>query len=126
MVAGQVTYTGSSAHKTYDSPAGPPAIKADKAKCDRFAVGDWPKLRAALQEAILAGVVGIFRDGYPTRAWVKINGVLHEARLTIVQKDESKKIDSADYHGFPIDDPKQYPVPAERIRDAPSVQIPTL
>jgi hypothetical protein len=36
-IAAKATYTGSAAHKTYPSSAGPPALKADKAKCDYYA-----------------------------------------------------------------------------------------
>jgi hypothetical protein len=121
-----VTYTGNAAHKTYHSPAGPPAIRADKAKCDRFADSAWPRLLEALREAIVTGFVSEFRDGYPARAWVWINQTLHEARLTVVQKDDEKNLDSADYHGFPINDPRQFPEPAELLQYAPRVQIPTI
>ena len=41
----------------------------------------------------------LHRGGFPSRAWVWINGVLHEAHLT----------GNGEYHGFPLDDPKQYP-----------------
>ena len=33
-LAKRVTYTGNPKHKTYPSPAGPPAKRADAAKCD--------------------------------------------------------------------------------------------
>jgi hypothetical protein len=94
-VAARVTYTGSALHKSYPSPAGPPALRADR-------------------QAISARCVGSFRGGFPSRAWVWINGVLHEARLT----------GAGDYHGFPINDPRQYPEPQVRLEEAPRVQIP--
>lgn len=115
-LARQVTYTGNPKHKTYPSPAGPPAKRADAAKCDKYAVADWPKLRCALRRAIRAGCVSDFRGTFPFRAWVWINGVLHEARLT----NEA----TGDYHGFPLNDPTQYPEPLDRVEAAPRVDIP--
>ncbi|QEH36314.1 hypothetical protein OJF2_48750 [Aquisphaera giovannonii] len=117
-VAARISYVGSAQHKTYDSPAGPPAFKADKAKCDRYRREDWPLLRGALRDAILAGSLGEFRGQFPSRAWAWINDVLHEARLTNPATGE--------YHGFPINDPRQYPEPPERLEAAPRVQIPVV
>jgi hypothetical protein len=68
----------------------------------------------ALQQAIRARCVGSFRGAFPSRVWVWINGVLHEARLG----------GQGDYHGFPLNDPLQYPEPASRLEDAPRVEIP--
>jgi hypothetical protein len=113
-VAERATYQGSSLHKTYPSPAGPPALRADKAKCDPYDSADWHLLRDALRQAIRAGCVGAFRNGFPSRVWVWINGTLHEARLT----------GNGEYHGFPLDDPKHYPSPEDRLEDAPRVTIP--
>ena len=115
-VAARVTYTGNSIHKSYPSPAGPPALRADKAKCDRYAQEQWPRLLDALRAAIRAGFVSDFRGSFPARAWVWINDVLHEARLT----DEG----TGDYHGFPLNDSRHYPEPFDRVEAAPRVQIP--
>ena len=41
-VAARVTYTGNPIHKTYPSPAGPTALRADEAKCDRLPGNDGP------------------------------------------------------------------------------------
>jgi hypothetical protein len=112
-VAKKVRYTGSPQHKTYPSSAGPPALKADKAKCDQFAEADWPKLLDALRKGIEARCTGEWRGDFPSRVWVWINDVLHEARLTA----------QGDYHGFPIDDPSQYPAPARELEKAPRVTI---
>ncbi len=109
-----MTYTGNPIHKTYPSPAGPAALRADEAKCDVYSADHWPMLLDALRQAITARCVGAFRGEFPSRAWVWINGVLHEARLT----------GGGDYHGFPINDPRQYPLPAARLEDAPRVEIP--
>src|SRR5438876_11056052 len=113
-VAARVSYTGHPIHKTYPSPAGPPAWRADEAKCDSYESHAWPMLLDALRQAIRARCVGNFRGDFPSRAWVWINGVLHEARLT----------GNGDYHGFPVNDPRQYPEPQARLEEAPRVEIP--
>jgi len=113
-VASRVTYTGSAIHKTYPSPAGPSALRADEAKCDFYPPEVWPQLLDALRQAIRARCVGSFRGEFPSRAWIWVNGVLHEARLG----------GNGDYHGFPINDPRQYPEPARRVEEAPRVEIP--
>jgi hypothetical protein len=116
-VAERVTYTGNRLHKTHPTPAGSPAWRqwADKAKCDIYGEEQWPLLLNALQEAIRARCVGgPFTGGFPSRAWVWINEVLHEARLT----------GNGDYHGFPLDDPRHYPEPTDLLENAPRVHIP--
>ena len=115
-VAARVTYTGNPKHKTYPSPAGPPAKRSDAAKCDKYTPDNWPRLLMALRQGTRATCVGAFRGNFPFRAWVWINGVLHEARLT----NEA----TGDYHGFPINDPSQYPEPLDRVEAAPRVEIP--
>lgn len=115
-VASQATYVGNPIHKSYPSPAGPPALKADEQKCDQYDIQDWPQLTEVLRRAILAHCIGTFRGEFPSRAWAWINGVLHEARLTGQGQGE--------YHGFPLDDIRQYPEPLERLERAPRVDIP--
>lgn len=120
IVARATSYTGNPLHKTYPSPAGPPKYspKADKSKCDRFAEADWPRLRDALHAAIRAPCVDLsFRGRFPARAWVILNGRLHEARLT--------NQGNGDYHGFPLNYPEHYPEdPEGLLRNAPIVEIP--
>ncbi len=117
-IAALATYRGNPVHKSYPSPAGPPALRADEAKCDRFEREHWPLLTEALRAAISAGCINDdFRQGFPSRAWAFINGVLHEARLT--------SPGLGDYHAFPIDDPVQYPLPEEDLNErAPRRNIP--
>jgi hypothetical protein len=117
-VAERVSYTGHSMHKNYPSPAGPPALRADKAKCAQYPEKQWPRLLVALRLSIRSGCVGQFRGGFPERAWIWINDVLHEARLT------NEGI--GDYHGFPINDDRQYPLPIDQIEAVPRVEIPVV
>jgi hypothetical protein len=118
-LAERVTYTGNPKHKSYPSPAGSPAWRrAETVKCVTYARADWPKLREALQLAIREGCVGDLGKEFPRRAWVWINDILHEARIT--------NEDAGDYHGFPLDHPSQYPEPLERVEAAPRVEIPVV
>lgn len=112
----QVVYTGHPKHKDYTSHAGPGAFQADDYKCDFYPPEQWPLLQNALRLAIRSGSVAEFRGRFPKRAWVRINGVLHEARQS--------GYDSREYHGFPIDDPRHYPLPISRLNEVPNVEIP--
>jgi hypothetical protein len=115
-VASRAKYVGNNIHKSYPSPAGQPALRADEAKCDKFRIREWPKLTEVLQEAIRTGCIGgQFRDEFPSRAWAWINGVLHEARLTGQGQ--------GDYHGFPIDDERLYPLRIHERENVPNVSI---
>jgi hypothetical protein len=117
-VSKKVSYKGNTQHKTYLSPAGHPALKWDKSKCDKYAPNDWGKLQSLLQEAIRAACTSEFDGDFPSRAWAFINGVLHEARL--------HNRDLGEYHAFPLNDECQYPTPIERLDQAPDVTIQTI
>jgi len=93
-------------------------LRADEAKCDQYAEEQWPRLLDVLRRAILAGCVSSFRGAFPERAWAWINGVLHEARLT----NEG----TGEYHGFPVNDKRQYPEPIDALEAAPRVEIPVV
>lgn len=118
-IARRVRYIASGEHKSYPPPvAGLWTLnpKADKAKCDRFAEAEWPRLQEALRAAIEAGCVGKFRREFPSRAWIYINNILHEARLSNPAIGE--------YHGFPLEYEEQYPDdPHGLLGDAPRVTI---
>jgi hypothetical protein len=115
-LANQVSYVGSPKHKTYPSPAGPPAHYADNAKCATYTYEQWPQLLEALRHAIASQATDEFRGAFPSRAWAFVNGVLHEARLT----NEA----TGEYHAFPVDDEIQYPAPKSQLSKVPHVAIP--
>ena len=93
-VAARVTYTGNPKHKTYPSPASPPAQRSDAAKCDQYAPENWPRLLCrsssqAFAQDLSAGFEGDFlfvhgfgstayctRLGLPTRPQAIITGFL--------------------------------------------------
>lgn len=122
IVSNRVRYVASGEHKRYPSPEGHWNFdpKTDKAKCDRFDQQDWPRLQQSLVLAIRSGFVNMeFRGDFPSRVWVYINGVLHEARLT-------NEI-SGEYHGFPLEYIEQFPEdPDGLLRNIPRVTIPVI
>ena len=113
-VAARVTYTGNRIHKTYMSPAGPPARHADKSKCDQYNEEHWPRLCAP--ESNTCRCVSDFRGAFPMRAWVWINGVLHEARLTNEVRATTTVFQSM-IRGN---------IPASKLEAAPRVEIPVV
>lgn len=118
-VSDRVTYIPSGEHKDYPSPDGRWTFdnRSDKAKCARLPEDQWPFVLAALRRAIrAAGVNQEFRGDYPSRVWARINGVLHEARLSNQQ--------TGDYHAFPLEYPEQFPVDRhDLLRLAPVVTL---
>jgi len=118
-LAQRVHYRGNGAHKTYPAPNGEwiPCLRRGKAECWKFDPKDWPRLVILLRQAIVAGCVAEFRNGFPSRVWAYINGALHEARLHNAELGE--------YHGFRLEYPQQTPSdPEGLLRNAPREQIP--
>ena len=66
---------GSAEHKTYPSPAGPPALRSDATPCDPQI--SFEEVEGALKEAIRRSCISAtFEQGFPKYVW----GWLHEAR----------------------------------------------
>src|SRR3954453_8353285 len=80
-VAEKAHYVGSSEHKDYESPAGPPAPRSDAARCDaRYS--DFAPITQALREAIRRRCSGVqFEGEFPRHVWGWLDGRLYEARL---------------------------------------------
>ena len=78
-VARTARYVGSAEHKSYPSPAGPPALRSDATPCDpAIALAD---VQATLAEAIRRGCVSAaVEQGFPRYAWGWLDGALFEAR----------------------------------------------
>lgn len=90
-LAAVARYVGSPEHKSYPSPAGPSALRADATKCDPTRHGDFAELTAWVRSAIEAGRVGAPWDGeFPRYAWGWHDGVCYEARLVNAEKGEYK------------------------------------
>lgn len=115
QVAALAKLTGNTEHKDYPSRFGPPALHSDKSKCGKYRDLDWPQLQAALAKAIESGSVGKFRGNFPSRVWVWINDVLHEAKL------ENQEL--GHYHGYPVLAAENTLSPDE-LKAVPRVQIP--
>ena len=70
---------GSAEHKTYPSPAGPPALRSDATPCDPQI--SFEEVEGALKEAIRRSCVSAnFEQGFPKYVWGWLRGQLHEAR----------------------------------------------
>lgn len=121
LIAQRATYRASPEHKNYRAPNGEWTFlipRPDKAFCMSIPPAQWPRVQDALRIAITSGCVSEeFQGDFPRRAWVYINGVLHEARLTNAGIGE--------YHGFPLTQAEHYPSdPQHLLQRAPRVSIP--
>ena len=78
QVAELAAYHGSAEHKTYPSPAGPPALRSDATPCDPIGYAD---INAALAEGIRRGCVSrAMEQGFPKYVWGWLGNELYEAR----------------------------------------------
>jgi hypothetical protein len=86
--------------------------------CAKIDEKNWHLLLKALQEAIKKSCVQLeVGEKYPVRVWVKINGTLHEARITNAMTGE--------YHGFPLEYESQLPDdPHDLLSNVPNVNVP--
>ncbi|MCB9739737.1 MAG: hypothetical protein H6747_10755 [Deltaproteobacteria bacterium] len=116
-VAERASYVPSGAHKNYPAPGWNYNPRTDATKCRVIAKENWPKIVNGLRAAIRAEVVDDhFRGDFPSRAWLYIDGVLHEMRL-------SNQV-TGEYHGFPLDDPAHFPNdPHDRLKLAPRIAL---
>ena len=79
LIAEAVVYHGSTEHKTYPSPAGPPSLRSDATPCDPNI--DWEDIKASLTEGVLRGCVSqTMEQGFPKYVWGWIGDDLYEAR----------------------------------------------
>lgn len=121
-LASQVRYGGSGKHKNYPAPNGEwvPIHRPGTALCEQFDVAQWPRILAALQDAIRSSCVQLAPgQTFPTRVWAYINGKLHEAKIT--------NRGTGEYHGFPLEYESQMPDdPHDILRTAPRVDIPVI
>lgn len=98
----RVRYTGSPYHRPPGSRAGPVVTRAGlSSRCPP----SWTNAKAteALKLAISEGRVSCFWEGsaFPRYVWYLDGDVLYEARLTNRENGE--------YHGYPLEDPRQWP-----------------
>jgi hypothetical protein len=117
--AARASYRPDGTHKSHPAPNGEwdfvPA--SGGTRCLHIDQRDWPKLEAALRQAIRAGVVDQqLRGDFPARCWVFVNDTLNEARL-------SNEV-TGEYHGFPIDYEGNYPSdPGNALARAPRIEV---
>ena len=104
-IADLATYHGSSEHKTYPSPAGPPALRSDATPCERI---DYVDINAALAEGIRRGCVSpTMERGFPKYVWGWLHGELYEARHL--------NGSGGQYKGYPIESPERPQDPDRRL-----------
>lgn len=78
-LAEEVEYHGGGEHKSYPSPAGPPALRSDATPCDPGI--DWVDIRNALAEGVRRGCISEATErGFPEYVWAWLDGELYEAR----------------------------------------------
>src|SRR5262245_16263998 len=86
----RVRYVGSSEHKSYPSPAGPPRLRSDATPCPRN-LATFGDLTEWLSQAVADGSVGAPWEGdFPRYAWVRNDLGCFEARLTNRQQGTFK------------------------------------
>ena len=79
QIACRAQYEGSSEHKSYPSPAGPPRLRSDATPCDPHI--PWANINSALSEGIRRGCISeAVEQGFPRYVWGWLDGDLYEAR----------------------------------------------
>lgn len=83
-LASLASYVGSSEHKAYPSPAGPPKLRpADASACDPALKNEQEMLTGWLRDAIAQGHIGPpWKINFPRYAWVRRGDVCYEAYAT--------------------------------------------
>lgn len=80
-IARNVKYDGSVEHKSYPIGGAAPRLRADATKCPPKYKGREPELTHALQAAFRSGAVSTStEEGFPRYIWLRLDGVLYEAR----------------------------------------------
>ena len=96
-VAEQARYTGSPYHKDVPSFAGRvPRPRPDASICPRELAWRQAQVNDWLREAIRRGwFSGSWRNGFPDRVWIRVDGVVYEARRT--------NAGTGEYKGYPLE-----------------------
>lgn len=78
-LAERAEYQGSSEHKSYPIPAGPPALRSDATPCDPHISG--AEIKTALAEGIRRGCISeMIEQEFPKYVWGWVGDDLYEAR----------------------------------------------
>lgn len=96
VLASRAKYIGSSEHKAYPSPAGPPRLRPlDASACDPAFKNEQDMLTEWLQEGIAAGNIGApWMIDFPRYVWVRRGSLCYEAYATNHQLGQ--------YKGYPM------------------------
>ena len=118
-VAKRARYVPSGEHKGYPSKAGAWVFGPKKSRtlCLKYSDESFLKIHKGIAIALAGPCISEeFRGDFPARAWVWVDDVLHELRLTSETAGE--------YHGFPINYSEDFPEdPLGRMKDCPHVKV---
>ncbi len=109
-MAPEIRYVGSAEHKSHPSPAGPPALPSDAARCAPVYANRFDDLTRVLQDAVrLRCTSSEFERGFPKYVWGLLDGAVYEARHLSGRGGE--------YKAYKLEDPAEYPPdPEGRLR----------
>ena len=95
-VAKSCRYVGSPYHKDVPSFAGVSrARRPDASMCPRHLADEQGLVENWLRDAVKAGHVGAWEQGYPRYVWYRDGGTVYEAR--------QGSPGSGEYHGYPLE-----------------------
>jgi hypothetical protein len=118
-VAQRTSYTPSGEHKNYPSDTGAwtMSAKSSRTLCKKYTIQGFSKFNKGVEKAIGSTCISSeFRGDFPARAWIWVDNVLHELRLSNEELGQ--------YHAFPVNYVEDYPEdPLERMKDCPRVTI---
>jgi hypothetical protein len=118
-VAKRVSYTPSGEHKNYPSPTGAWTANAKPGStlCEKYAPKEFSKFKNGVEQAIGGPCISReFRGDFPSRAWIQVDNVLHELRLSNETLGQ--------YHAFPVNYVEDYPEdPLGKMKDCPCVTL---
>lgn len=101
-VADSCRYVGSPYHSDIRSPGKMHRRwRPDASQCPQALTKDRDRIECWLRDAVRAGQVGAWEQGFPRYVWYRHEGIVYEAR--------QGSPGSGEYHGYPLE-------PEERVR----------
>ncbi|MGA1984552.1 MAG: hypothetical protein ABSG84_19065 [Acidobacteriaceae bacterium] len=118
-VAERASYIPSGEHKNYTSDTGAWTMSARSSRtlCKKYTPKEFARFNEGVEKAVGGACISSeFRGDFPSRAWIWVDTVLHELRL-------SNEV-LGHYHAFPINYGEDYPEdPLGKMKDCPCVRI---
>lgn len=80
-IASNISYSGSPEHKSYPLRGAAPRLRSDATKCPPIYKDREAELTEVLRKAFLRGAFSAAsEEGFPRYIWLRLDGVLYEAR----------------------------------------------